>query len=111
MASDSSKMGDDAVVELSSGDVASLRLAEEGMTTGAVDGKIVVMEDGTLPSLGERPASDAKIGEWVKYCVSLGADKTFLTKKTEHNDGDDNIVEEPPYSIEELRELATDLGG
>lgn len=71
-----------------------------------------------LPSLEDaKPAESASVSAWVDYCVSLGADRTFLTEETVHHDhvaadGQTNVyVTEPKLTKAELQELATRLGG
>src|SRR5215218_5507023 len=72
-----------------------------------------------LPRIGKRPADSAAKGEWVDYCVALGADRHYLENLTEHYDGtayvdgvEQAVYEQhPALTKEELVDLADRLGG
>ena len=59
----------------------------------------------------DRPADGAPIEKWVDYVVALGADRTFVTQKTLHQDGPDDQDLIPAFKRGDLISLANHLGG
>jgi hypothetical protein len=65
------------------------------------------------PPLPSRPADSAAKGDWVNYCVALGADAS-IAEDTEHWEGDKDTgqrVTVKALTKAELIELADRLGG
>ncbi len=59
----------------------------------------------------DRPADGASVEKWVSYLVALGADRTYLTEMTAHQDGPNDCEMVPPLKRADLIELADRLGG
>lgn len=61
--------------------------------------------------LPDRPSDGASVEKWVEYVVALGADRTYLTETTTHQDGPNEYRIVPPFKRADLIALADHLGG
>lgn len=106
---DKNKMEDDFAVD------AAEDMPAEGMTFAVQGGARVLVEDGSQPSLPDRPAKSADRAKWVDYAVSLGADREFLENDTVHvrdaTPGAEVVDEEPAFTVPEIMDLVEGLGG
>jgi hypothetical protein len=69
-------------------------------------------DNGPQPDpIPKRPADGAAVDKWVEYVVALGADRTFVTEATCHQDGPNDYEVVPALKRAELIELADRLGG
>jgi hypothetical protein len=109
MAEDRSGISDSARAEVNPTDTDDTPI--EDLDPDWDDVEIARRQTEQPPPIPDRPADGATKAKWVDYCVALGADRTFLTSDTEHNDGTGTIVTEPALTRDELIELADRLGG
>lgn len=107
MATDNNQVKDDFDAELNA-DVPPL---PEGKTLSVIDGKRTLVDDGSQPAVRERPSDSADKKAWVDYCVDLGADRNFITKKTFHANVYEELEEFPGLTVEELIQYADENGG
>jgi hypothetical protein len=111
MVSDGNGIRDEAVVEVSPAQIPT----EDGETVQVINGQLQVVSTDTESLPGE-PAASATKGEWVDYCVALGADRHYLEHETVHLESDDDAQvtgqeTHEPFTIADLKDLAHDLRG
>lgn len=110
---------DEVRVELSSERVVpdTDRFADQ-MALALGDTEAVAADDRSIKEA--RPADNAPKAKWIDYCVLLGAQRGFLEFETRHyvsgtgKDAPPNpapVYVSPAFTVDEMKDFATRLGG